>query len=123
MWTHKIKIVRKKIQCPESIFHGGASLLKFSGRNAIAQFLTKINFIHYAYFGVVMDQSVSDDLFFGMIPLLIISLKPIFEISSKLQRVQNRVLNVYMCTSKSKYRLKIYNKQSSRAKQQVIAQT
>ena len=43
-----------------------ASLLKFSGRNSIAQFLTKTYIIHFAYFRVVLDLSLSDNLLFGM---------------------------------------------------------
>ena len=35
MWTHKIKIVKKN-QCPKFISHGGASLLKFLGRNIMS---------------------------------------------------------------------------------------
>ena len=77
MWTHEIKIVMKN-QCPRSISHGGASLLKFSGRNSIAQFLTKTYVIHFAYyFRVVLDISLGDDLLFGMRTLLSIDFEPI----------------------------------------------
>ena len=36
MWIHKTKIVKKN-QRPRSISQGGASLLKFSGRNSIGE--------------------------------------------------------------------------------------
>ena len=111
MWTIKIKIVNKN-QCPRSKSHGSALLLKFSDKNIIAQFLTRTNFIHFTYFRVFMDHNLSDDLLFGMRPLLFISFKPIFEISSKVKRVLSRVLNVYMCINKSMYLVDIYSKQS-----------
>ena len=66
-----------KNQCPRSISHGGASLLKFPGRNSIAQFLTKTNFIHFAYFRVVLDLCLTDGLLFGKKTLVIISFEPI----------------------------------------------
>ena len=65
-----------------------------------------------------MDQSLSGDLLFGMKPMLIIRFRLIFEISSELKKIINSVLNLYICISKSMYRHEIYNKQSSRVKQQ-----
>ena len=65
------------IQCPWSIFHGGASLLKFLGRNSIVQFLTKTFIIHFAYFRVVLNPSLSNDMLFGMRTLHIIEFEPL----------------------------------------------
>ena len=75
MWSHKIKIV-KKSQCTRLIAHGGASLLKVLGRNSIAQFITKTYTIHFAYCRVVLDLSLSDDLF-GMRTLPILNFEAI----------------------------------------------
>ena len=59
---------------PQVHSHDGALLLKVLDRNIIAQFLTKTNFIHFAFFRIVLDQSLIADLLFGVKSLLIISL-------------------------------------------------
>ena len=65
-----------------SISHGGSSVLKFSGRNSIVQFLTKINFIHFAYFRVVLDLCLGYNLLYGMRILFIASFRQVIEVSS-----------------------------------------
>ena len=55
-----------------------------------------------------MDQSLSKDLIFGMRLLFIESFKTIFEISSKLQRVQNHISNTYMCIRVDRFSIFIF---------------
>ena len=66
---------------------------------------TKTNFIHYDFFRVVLDQILEEDLHFGKRPLPIANFRPTLEKSTKLQRVQNHVLNVYVLLFISKSRI------------------
>ena len=67
MLTHTIEILRKiNNQCPRSISHGGASLLKFSSRNSIALFLNKTYFTYFAHVSVVLNLDLSDESLFVM---------------------------------------------------------
>ena len=75
--------------------HYGASLLKLLGRNIIAQFLTKTNFIHFTYFRIVLDQSLIADLLFGVKSLLIISFEPILGFSYAHIHIQACFLSLY----------------------------